>query len=301
MEPSHFLCPACGAQSDSVPLAVPDYEYGLEHVAQYAGCSACLTLFQQPMPSLRELASFYPPTYHAAVGQGWLGRLRHDLRLRRLLALGLGRGAVLDYGCGNGDFLVRAAARSPGRRYFGFEVSEQRESVTRAEGAVTIFRGDVDGLIDMLPECSLITMNHVIEHLPDPASVLARLLPRLAPGGVLEGQTPASDSLEHRVFGSRWSGFHAPRHTVVFSRAGLARMLGTCGFADVKVTTAFNPAGLAVSLASLSQAAGRGSIRRAGAAWLAWLALASVLAPIDLLSGSPAIVDFSARRPAKES
>ena len=41
----------------------------------------------------------------------------------------------------------------------------------------------------------------------------------------MEGQTPAAGSLEQRVFGSFWSGYHAPRHTVVFSASGLDQFL----------------------------------------------------------------------------
>ena len=164
-------------------------------------------------------------------------------------------------------------------------------------GAVTLVRGDIDDVCSVVPPCRLITMNHVIEHLPDPGAVVAALTAKLAPGGVLEGQTPAAGSLEHRVFRGAWSGYHAPRHTVVFSSAGLARLLADAGLGEVAVEKAFNPAGLAVSLASVPSRGGAGHIRRGGPSWLMFLAVATALAPLDLLSKSPGIVDFTARRP----
>jgi SAM-dependent methyltransferase len=279
---------------------VPDREYGLERVATYVTCAGCGTLYQQPMPDTSELPAYYPAEYHSQVGQGPLGRLRHDVRLRRLTTLATGAstgdGALLDFGCGNGAFLRRAAAARPGREYYGFEIADRPEVVSLDGGAVTIFRGDLDALFARLPPCRIITMNHVIEHLPDPLGTLSRLAEALAPDGLLEGQTPAAGSLEHRVFGTRWSGYHAPRHTVVFSEGGLATVLARAGLTEISVKGAFNPAGLAVSLASVPHRGGPRTVRRQGLAWLGCLGMATVLGPIDLLSRAPGIVDFVARR-----
>lgn len=290
-------CPACGAAEASAPVPVPDREYGLDHVATYATCRGCATVFQDPMPAPSELAMFYPEDYHSQTGQGPVGRFRHQVRLRRLATLGEDEGPVLDFGCGNGAFLLHAAAHRPGREYYGFEIADRPDVVALEGGAVTIVRGDLDALLATVPNCRVITMNHVIEHLPDPLAVVSALAGKLEPGGALEGQTPAAGSLEHRLFGTRWSGYHAPRHTVVFSRHGLATLLAGANLVDVSVRGAFNPAALAVSLASVPQGSRGGRVRRQGAVWLGCLAMATLLAPFDLLSGSPGIVDFLARRP----
>ena len=290
------VCPACGGPEVLSEVAVPDHEYAVDHLARYAACKGCASVYQRPMPTSAELASFYPDDYHSMTGQGPLDRVRDDIRLRRLAALGGATGPILDYGCGNGDFLVRAARRWPGRPCYGFEIGAKPETEVLAGGAVTVVRGDLATLLDVVPQCQLITMNHVIEHLPDPFEVLGALRERLLPGGVLEGQTPAAGSLEHRVFGTRWSGFHAPRHTVAFSADGLSTLLSRAGFVDVEVKGAFNPAAIAVSLASAAHSGAGGRIRRDGPGWLGLVALATLCAPVDLLSGRPGVVNFSARR-----
>ncbi|HEY8515484.1 MAG TPA: class I SAM-dependent methyltransferase [Candidatus Binatia bacterium] len=276
---------------------MPDHEYGLAHRATYVRCSACGSEYQQPMPGPDELASFYPPNYHSMTGGGLLLRMRHDVRARRLARLLTGDGAVLDYGCGDGGFLVHAARKLPGRRWYGYEIASRPERIELAAGAVTLVRGDLDDLLAVLPECRLITMNHVIEHLPQPLATLTRLCERLLPGGVFEGQTPAAGSLEHRLFKTRWSGYHAPRHTIVFSPDGLRRLLERAGLRDVAIEGTFNPAGLALSLASVRHGDAPGVLVRQGFGWLAWLGVAAALSPIDLLSGAPAVVDFAARKP----
>jgi SAM-dependent methyltransferase len=292
-------CPACGATSNGGHVSVPDHEYAVPYVATFAACADCRSSFQAPMPRGDALASYYPSEYHSFGREGILTRIRYDMRIKRLSALAPGDGALLDYGCGDGSFLVRAANRFPGRRFFGYEIASSREVKELAGGAVTLVRGGLADLLDVLPRCEVVTMNHVIEHLPEPLAVLEALRERLLPGGVVEGQTPAAASLEQRVFGPRWSGYHAPRHTVVFSRAGLRRVFERAGYRDIVIDAAFNPAAIAVSLASLLHAAdAAGRVERRGAGWLFWLGLATALAPVDLLSRASGIVNFKARRAA---
>lgn len=293
------ICPACDARGINDCRPIPDHEYAMSWIAAYATCGACGTYFQAPMPEGARLAEFYPPGYHSMGRRGWLTQVRFDLRIRRLLSLLDGDGPLLDHGCGDGSFLLRAAERMPGRKLFGYEIGRDRQVTELAGGQVTIVKGSDADLCDVLPGCRLITMNHVIEHLPDPMHTLSLLCERLLPGGTLEGQTPAANSLEHRVFGTRWSGYHAPRHTVVFSPAGLTKLLERAGLEQVEVRGAFNPAGIAVSLAALTQPANvPGRIARSGVLWLFWLGLSAALAPLDLLSGAPGIIDFRARRGA---
>jgi hypothetical protein len=291
------VCPACGAFGCGNALSIPDHEYALERHAVYVTCAACSTAFQDPMPKEQELTSLYPVNYHSVERGGLLTQIRYDMRIRRLKNLVQGGGAILDYGCGDGSFLLSAAKRMPGRRFFGYEIGDRLEIQELLGGAVTLVRGSTAKLLEVLPACRLITMNHVIEHLPDPLGTVTQLADRLVSGGLVEGQTPAAASLEHLVFGSRWSGYHSPRHTVVFSRGGLLRLLERAGLEDVEVRGAFNPAALAVSLASLLQPADApGKIPRRGPSWLFWLGLATALAPVDLLSTTPGIVNFRARR-----
>jgi len=296
--PTSSPCPACGATSIPRFVSVPDHEYAVAYVARYARCGMCKTEYQNPMPSESQLGSFYPPTYHSMSNGGWLMEKRRAMRVARLKKLVAPKPSVIvDYGCGNGSFLVAAARHLPGHRYIGFEYSEAPESVLLAEGKVTIVRGQLPHLLAELAavgEVGVLIMNHVVEHLPDPSFVLSALAPYLAEGSIFDGQTPNADSLEHRLFGSRWSGYHAPRHTVVFSRQGLNRFMERHGYVDISIRGAFNPAGVAVSLATLPQRA-EGLVVRKGPAWFALVALAAGLMPLDLISGLPGMINFVGR------
>jgi SAM-dependent methyltransferase len=288
-------CPACNNLCDKTGVQIPDHEYDLSYEAHYAECRACGTLFQEPMPAMAQLASYYPSDYHSMTNAGLLNRVRNDLRFRRVLKLAKVNGPILDFGCGSGAFLAQTAESIRSRALWGFEIADSPMMEELNCGAIKIVRGELTDLLKVLPRCSLITMNHVIEHLPDPRATITSLTERLLPGGVLEGQTPAADSLERAVFGTRWSGYHAPRHTVVFSKAGLATMLEQCGLSSPLTEAAFNPAGIAVSLGSLGHKNG-GRIRRSGLRWLSLVAMATLLAPVDLCFARPGIINFSAYR-----
>lgn len=296
MDEQDNACPACGEGSPVNPRAVTDHEYGILFCASYGECDHCGSLYQIPMPSLEALASFYPADYHSYNSKGLLTQIRLNMRVRRIATLVRPEESFLDFGCGNGAFLRYAAAKIPGRRYFGYEISDRREIQTTEDGSVTIVKGNLQDLWDLLPPCRLITINHAIEHLPEPEVTVHSLYEKLIIGGFLEGQTPSTNSLERRVFGKFWSGYHAPRHTVIFSRAGLQALLTRLKFADIKITGAFNPAALAVSFGSVLNGSGSSVIRRRGAYWLFLLGLGAALGPIDLCSRAPGVINFRATR-----
>ena len=289
-------CPACQSRVIQSLFAVPDHEYNLDYQAQYAFCRECSSFFQSPMPDLIQLSHFYPANYHSFDINNILVQLKQRQRLRRLRSF-VDSDAItlLDYGCGSGVFIKESAKNMPHSKFYGYEINSTDRKEVLADGRVIILKGSLDYLLHELPVCDVITLNHVIEHVPDPLKVLSALHQKLKPNGVLEGQTPAADSLEQGIFRKGWSGFHAPRHTVIFSKKGLMKILKRAGFSECQITPAFNPAGIAISLATLPQGNSRGRISRKGLFWLFCVALATFLYPVDLLSGAPGMINFSAR------
>ncbi|MFP6661134.1 MAG: class I SAM-dependent methyltransferase [Myxococcota bacterium] len=296
--------PRCGACDEPLAggvgaerISVPDHEYRTPVRVEYHTCASCKSLTQVPMPDATQLATFYVPGYHSfAAGEaGRLARWKHRSRLAGLRPLLRDASEpLLDFGCGGGQFLFAAAEIIP-NPLFGFEIAEDEAIDRHRDGRVVLIRGSVDFLVEALPKLRLVTMNHVIEHLPDPANTFRKLSERMLPGGIFEGQTPNPASLERWLFGPRWSGYHAPRHTVIFSPAGVRALFARLGIDDCPVRPAFNPAGIAVSLLSLRNGSEGGSIPRTGLSWYAGLAAACFGYPIERLANSPGMIDFVAR------
>jgi SAM-dependent methyltransferase len=295
-------CRACAAGLLKAPVNIPDFEYAIPGGANYGECERCGSFTQTPMPSDAQLSSFYPASYHSFLPASAISRYRQKMRVAQLRKSAGGEvfdKVILDFGCGQGMFLNALAEAFPEGRFLGYEIGAANSKETRYDGRVTIFRGDTSFFWAEVPKVDIVTMNHVIEHLPDPLETVRQIFSILAPGGRLEGQTPNTDCYERDLFGIRWSGFHSPRHTVVFSKQGLRKLLEDSGFVDAEVRSGFNPGGWAVSLGSLLEnpAAPQG-IPREGIKWLALVLTALPLALVESRSNRSGIIDFYGRKPS---
>lgn len=96
--------------------------------------------------------------------------------------------SLLDFGCGDGGYLVRAAELA--EAVAGVELEDAMRDALEKDGL------DVHSSIETLGRFDVITMFHVIEHLENPLAYLEQFQRHLKPGGKLVIETPnASDAL----------------------------------------------------------------------------------------------------------
>jgi sporadic carbohydrate cluster protein (TIGR04323 family) len=93
------------------------------------------------------------------------------------------RGRLLDVGCGNGAFLRAYAVQFPNWELVGADHSTAGEKAVRAIPGVTDFVAG--GPAEVHGHFDLISLVHVLEHVPDPISFLREVDARLRPGGVV--------------------------------------------------------------------------------------------------------------------
>jgi SAM-dependent methyltransferase len=98
-----------------------------------------------------------------------------------------------------------------------------------------VTRGTVDDLdtTGLADRYDVVTLNHVIEHLHDPAEALHRIRAILRPGGRLWIATPNLRSLGHRAYRRHWEALDPPRHLVLFDRASLEGLVRRSGLAPL--------------------------------------------------------------------
>lgn len=176
-------------------------------------------------------------------------------------------GRLLDLGCGNGSFLERA--REFGWHVAGLEPDPVSCDLARAKG-LEVHCGSVDNC--MLPDASfdVVTMSHVIEHVPDPVKTLTECRRLLKPGGWIVMVTPNTESLGRIRFGKDWLGLDAPRHLMLFNVQNMETLLRSAGFVPRVVATRARQAYLicAVGMA-LARAKELPGIRLSPMPWLA--------------------------------
>ena len=259
------ICPVCSAEA-RYAFSGRDLMFDLHERHDYFGCSACGLLFMHPMPDMRTIAGFYPSSYDIykdddkPVTPGWWKRLvlKHRLAYNHL-ATGLfsellapfavfGRettapvfvpnGRLLDVGCGNGRFL--RAMRTLGWTVQGVEFSEDGVRVCRKSN-LAVHHGDLVSAAFPDDHFDVITVRHVIEHLPDPASFVRELARVLKPGGQLILETPNSAALGRRWLSVNWFANEVPRHLFLYAPENLKRLTGNFGLTCKALSLSTSP------------------------------------------------------------
>jgi 2-polyprenyl-3-methyl-5-hydroxy-6-metoxy-1,4-benzoquinol methylase len=208
-------------------------------------CTSCGLEMQHPIPSLDALSSLYEKEYAQGFGVDYLkeadlNALRARLRYRQL-APACKAGRWLDVGCASGEFV--AAARAGGQDAQGIDLS-----------TIAVARGVERGLplramrleeLDSHERFDTITGFDVIEHVTDPALLLASIRDRLVPGGTVALTTPNLASWTRRVLGRKWLFYLPDIHLFYFDPRSFAKLLKRSGLELVRVSTCYKHVTLA--------------------------------------------------------
>lgn len=204
-------------------------------------CASCGLKFQNPLPDPEALAALYDGGYYDALYPEHQLAEQKKLFLRRLEGLeslvGGDRLDVLEVGSGRGVFLEAALER--GHRITAQDISPEAVAAIRARLGLPAVAGRIEDIGLPAASFDLVHMNHVLEHIPDPAGALREIHRLLRPGGVAYVEVPRQSNLLNRLSGllaGREFGFtYHPGHLYLFSAASLARLMTDCGLPPARL------------------------------------------------------------------
>ena len=226
------LCNVCGSADWKVHSTPTDYISGEKF--QVVQCSHCHLIFVHPQPDRAVISKYYPSGHQRAEPAAY-EKMDANSRLKFIDELVVEHsGSALDVGCGKGLFL--AGLRERGWQVAGTELSEVSSAYARSQG-LPVLTTDVETAPYEPGSFDLITLFHVLEHLPSPASTLTVLHKLLRPGGLLLIEVPNIGSWYARTFGDDWFHYDVPRHLYHFDKQTLHRLMTDHQFVVTRTST----------------------------------------------------------------
>lgn len=202
-----------------------------------AGCGSCGTAFVTHPPSPPELEKYYSLDYF----QGNVSKFgyvdyeaeepfqRESFRQKAdYLSQKLPGGRILDIGCATGSFLKLLG---PNWEKHGVEMSRELLQSHPPPPNISVWAGDILSYPENGKPFDAVTLWDVLDHVPDPASLVQKAERLLRPGGILGLHVGDRESLFARLMGKRWHLYIPPTHLTFFSRRSIVSLLRKSGFA----------------------------------------------------------------------
>ncbi|NNJ82764.1 MAG: class I SAM-dependent methyltransferase [Flavobacteriaceae bacterium] len=196
-------------------------------------------LFTFPQPSADRLSEYYESEQyisHTDSGKGliaWLYQIVKGYSLRKKVKLidriNSGPGSLADIGAGTAAFLDAAKRR-------GWDVSGI-EPNAKARGFAKEREIDLQESISNLTgmQFDVVTLWHVLEHLPDLENTILKISELVKPGGHLIIAVPNFKSYDAHYYKKYWAAFDVPRHLWHFSGTSVKKLFeGKLDFVQTK-------------------------------------------------------------------
>jgi len=141
------------------------------------------------------------------------------------------KGTLLDVGCGTGDFLEFSMQN--GWSVLGIEPNEQARNIANKKTNNTVYNSE--HLLKLKHHSfDIITLWHVLEHLPNLEEHISIFNKLLKPNGTLIIAVPNYKSYDAKFYKTYWAAFDVPRHLWHFSKSSIKNLMVTANMNVVK-------------------------------------------------------------------
>lgn len=201
---------------------------------KYVQCANCRVVRQYPYPTQENMDQYYEK-YHSLktsnsiyLSDSGFEPFRRDKFFTfadlEIPDNGFKGKRICDVGCATGQFL-QMMADSEASRLFGVDTSKECIEIGRSRG----FECIEDNFLRVHDVFDVITMWHVIEHLPKPHEFIQHAFKLLSPSGWLIIETPVIGVISE-AFGANWRYYMPTEHINLFPMDALLRVCCDAGF-----------------------------------------------------------------------
>ena len=184
-----------------------------------------------PQPLLENLSSYYESEdyiSHTNAKRNLFEKAYHFIRsvsLKRKLKLinsfNSEEKKLLDIGCGTGSFLK--VAEDNGWIIYGIEPNEKARAIANQNCNNNVFNTEKLNTLEK-HSFDVITLWHVLEHLPNLENQVSKFKKLLKPNGTLIIAVPNYNSYDAKHYKSFWAAFDVPRHLWHFNKNAMSNL-----------------------------------------------------------------------------
>jgi len=197
-------------------------------------CNQCKLFITNPQPEVLELARYYKSENYIshkanakfALDYVYMLARKYAIRSKlRILNQYPHDHTILDYGCGTGDFLHGCSEK--GWAITGFEPSDDARKIAEQKLKKSIHSNVKE--LKKMPSYSIITLWHVLEHIPNLIETIAVLKDLVADNGKIIFALPNHESYDAKHYNEYWAAYDVPRHLYHFSKESMEYLLTNNG------------------------------------------------------------------------
>lgn len=221
-------CPVCGS-TDLVDLfATQDYSYSQQRFTLQE-CQQCHFRLTNPQPDSDTLPQYYQADdyiSHTGKSKGVITTLYHGARKfnlhhkHKLISKFHPIGNLLDIGCGTGEFLAFMKQKN-------WQVHGVEPATTARQKAEELLNQPIYTQLPITSDkqYDVITLWHVLEHLPNLNQQLQQIKTLLKPHGLIFVAVPNYESTDASIYQQHWAAYDVPRHLWHFSKESMSKLL----------------------------------------------------------------------------
>ena len=194
-----------------------------------------------PKPSLDKLPEYYQTEdyiSHTDSKRNLFEKVYHSIReisLKRKLKLinsfKTEQKTLLDFGCGTGDFLN--TAQNNDWIVSGIEPNKDARLIANSKTNQAVFDSNHINNFEK-QSFDVITLWHVLEHIPNLEAQIAQLKALLKPSGVLIIAVPNYKSYDSNYYKQFWAALDVPRHLWHFNQKSVSKLFAKINMSVVK-------------------------------------------------------------------
>jgi 2-polyprenyl-3-methyl-5-hydroxy-6-metoxy-1,4-benzoquinol methylase len=228
-------CPLCSSNDLAYYLTCKDHLVSKKDFILNT-CNSCGFIFTNPVPDANVIGEYYKSDQyisHSDTRKGIISRLYHSVRnisvkkKWKLIEEYVSRGTILDFGCGTGYFLSHANTKK--WNCIGVEPDA---------GARALAMDKIKQVYETLPiespAFNVISLWHVLEHLPNLKVQLSLLIQKLSSEGIIIIAVPNPKSYDAEFYGKDWAAYDVPRHLYHFNQTQMLDLIQSYGLKHLK-------------------------------------------------------------------